>query len=75
MRIDEYSTEIIDAGRKIKLTTQSQYDRNNLAKKSKEERTIGYPVSQKVNSAANEGLVGKYALIVQPKKLLGLSDA
>jgi len=42
VRIDEYSTEIIDAGRKIKVTTKSQYDRNNHEKKSKRMGTIGY---------------------------------
>jgi len=42
MRIDEYCTEIIDAGRKIKITTKSQYDRNNLGKKLRRERTVGY---------------------------------
>jgi len=42
VRIDEYCTEIIDAGHKIKVTTKSQYDRINLEKKSKREKTIGY---------------------------------
>ena len=42
VRIDEYTTEIIDAGRKIRVTTKSQFDRNNPGKKSKSERTIGY---------------------------------
>ena len=42
MRIDEYCTEIIDAGRKIKVTTKNQYDRKNLGKTLKRERNIGY---------------------------------
>ena len=40
VRIDEYCTEIIDAGHKIKVTTKSQHDRINLEKKLKRERTI-----------------------------------
>ena len=42
VRIDQDSSEIIDAGRKIKGVTKSQYDRINLERKSKGMRTVGY---------------------------------
>ena len=40
VRVDEYSSEIIDAGRKIKATTKSQYEKIDLEKKKKEKKSL-----------------------------------
>lgn len=42
MRKDQNSSEIIDAGRQIKVVTKSQFDSSNPEKKLRKVRTIGY---------------------------------
>jgi len=42
VRTDQDSSEIIDAGCKIKAVTKSQYDRINLERKLKRMGTVGY---------------------------------